>query len=130
MGDLMTVYADSDFYTREYLGGRAAVIPSAYFPFYARKASSYIDQYTFDRIGNTVPEAVRLCCCELAETLYRFDNSPSLNGVSNERVGDISVTYESAELKRQNLPKTIKGVISSWLACTGLLYRGGAYADE
>ena len=121
----MAVYADSDFYTRVYLGGRAAVISSAYFPFYARKASSYIDQYTFGCIGSDVLDVVRLCCCELAEALFRIDSSPSFNGISNERVGDISVSYESAEIKQKNLPKTVKSIVYSWLADTDLLYRGG-----
>ena len=125
----MTVYADSDFYTREYLSGRQAVISPALFPYYARKASSYIDQYTFGGIdADNVPEVVKMCCCELAETIFRLENSPSFNGVTSERVGDISRTYESGEAKQQNLNSSIKDVIRAWLLNTGLLYRGGAYA--
>lgn len=126
----MTTYADSDYYTRTYLSGKSAVISQVYFPFYARKASSYIRQYTFDQIGDNVPDVVKLCCCELAEELYRMDNSPVANGVSSEKVGDISVTYESAEQRRRLLPNTVKAIIYAWLADTGLLYRGGVYADE
>jgi hypothetical protein len=125
----MTVYADSDFYMREYLGGKQAVISPALFPFYARKASSYIDQYTFDRLqGAEIPEAVKMCCCELAETLYRIENSPTYNGVASERVGDISVNYESGASRQQSLNNSIKSVITTWLINTGLMYRGGAYA--
>ena len=125
----MTVYADSDFYTREYLSGRQAVISPAVFPYYARKASSYIDQYTFDGIdADNVPDVVKMCCCELAETLFRLENSPSFNGVTSERVGDISRTYESGEVKQQSLNVSIKNVVHAWLLNTGLLYRGGAYA--
>jgi len=125
----MTVYADSDFYTREYLSGRQAVISPALFPYYARKASSYIDQYTFDGIDeDNVPDVVKMCCCELAETLFRLENSPSFNGVISERVGDISRTYESGEVKQQSLNVSIKNVVHVWLLNTGLLYRGGAYA--
>lgn len=125
----MTVYADSDFYTREYLSGRQAVISPAVFPYYARKASSYIDQYTFDGIdADNVPDVVKMCCCELAETLFRLENSPSFNGVTSERVGDISRTYESGEAKQQSLNVSIKNVVHAWLLNTGLLYRGGAYA--
>ena len=125
----MTVYADSDFYTREYLSGRQAVISPAVFPYYARKASSYIDQYTFDGIdADNVPDVVKMCCCELAETLFRLENSPSFGGVTSERVGDISRTYESGEVKQQSLNVSIKNVVHAWLLNTGLLYRGGAYA--
>lgn len=125
----MTVYADSDFYTREYLSGKAAVLSTELFPHYARKASGYIRQYTFDNLGDEIPEAVKLCCCELAEVLFRIDNSPSAVGIASERVGDISRTYESESVKRQNLPGTIKDVIYAWLADTGLLYRGGRHVD-
>lgn len=121
----MTVYADNDFYTNEYLCDKKAVISAAYFPFYARKASSYINQYTFDNIGENIPECVRLCCCELAEALFTIDNSPSASGLTSERVGDLSVTYESSEVRRKSLPETIKGIVYSWLADSGLLYRGG-----
>lgn len=126
----MTVYADYAFYERQYLCGRAAVVSSAVFPFYVRKASRCIAQYTHDNIGADVPDAVRLCCCELAELLYQRSNAPAASGVTNEKVGDVSVSYESAEAVRQALPKEIKSVIYSWLADTGLLYRGGRHADK
>lgn len=121
----MTVYADSDFYVLSYLGDRAAVIPSDVFPFYARKASSCIKQYTADNIGEDIPECVRLCCCELAELLYLSSNGKSAGGVTSEKVGDITVSYESAQAARQALPKRIRSVVCSWLADTDLLCRGG-----
>lgn len=126
----MTVYADSDFYTREYLSGRQAVISPALFPYYARKASSYIDQYTFGGIdADNVPEVVKMCCCELSEMLFRYENSPAFNGVTSEKVGDISKTYESGG-SQSKLTSTISGVIYSWLYNSGLLYRGGAYVGQ
>lgn len=121
----MTVYADYDFYEREYLSGKAAIIPAGTFAYYARKASGYIKQYTFDNLSGEIPAAVRLCCCELAELLYQRGNAPAASGVTNEKVGDVSVSYESAEAVRQALPKEIKSVVYSWLADTGLLFRGG-----
>lgn len=127
----MTVYATSGFYQREYLSGKEAVIPSSMFPYYARKASGYIRQYTFDNIGETVPECVKLCCCELAEALYRLDSNQSVNGgISSEKVGDISVSYADAEELRGSLLDTVKDIIYAWLSDSGLLYRGGRYAGE
>ncbi len=125
----MTVYANNDFYTREYLNGKQAVISPAVFPFYARKASGYIDQFTFGNVDpDNVPDVVKMCCCEIAESLFVFENSPTFNGISSEKVGDISRTYESGESAPRNLANTVKSVAYSWLANTGLMYRGGAYA--
>lgn len=121
----MTVYADSNFYNREYLSGTAAAIPSEMFGHYAIKASKYINQYTAGNIGEEIPECVRMCCCELAELIYSCENGKSAGGVTTEKVGDISVSYESAESVKKNLQSQIKEVIRSWLADSGLLYRGG-----
>ena len=122
----MTVYANSDYYARTYLNGRAAVISSEPFPFYARKASSYIDQYTFGNIGEDIPDAVRLCCCELAEVLFTLENGRAAQqGISSEKVGDWTVSYESGTERQKLLPQRVKAVVYAWLADTGLLHRGG-----
>jgi hypothetical protein len=122
----MAAYADDIFYHHNYLPfDGAPVIPPGVFEFYARKASAYIRQYTLDNIGEDVPEAVKMCCCELAEILYNQQHTKAAQGIASEKVGDASVSYESAESQRQALPKTIKSVVYSWLADTGLLYRGG-----
>lgn len=121
----MTVYADGSFYERTYLSGRTAVIPSSEFGFYARRASNVIRQYTLGNIGGDVPESVRLCCCELAETIYAAENAKASAGVVSEKVGDVTVNYESAETLRRALPRRMKSVVYSWLADTGLLHRGG-----
>ena len=42
-----------------------------------------------------------------------------------EKVGDVTVNYESAETLRRALPRRMKSVVYSWLADTGLLHRGG-----
>lgn len=123
----MPVFADYIFY-RTYLEGSAAVIPQNDFYFYARKASARIKQYTLDNIGEEIPESVKLCCCELAEALYKFENSKSAGGVTSEKVGDISVSYEGAETVGRAESAKVKEIIYSWLADTGLLCRGGNYA--
>ena len=121
----MTVYADNDFYTNEYLNGKNAVIDTASFNFYARKATQVIKKYTFYNVDeNNIPECVKLCCCEVAELLYKADNSSASKGVISERVGDVSKSYENADSQGQALSKNIRSVIRSWLADTGLLYRG------
>lgn len=119
----MTVYADEKFYKNEYLCGRKAVIDTA-FDFYARQATTKIKQYTFDNIDETnIPDGVKMCCCEVAELLYKTENTAH-GGISSEKVGDQSVSYESTDIQTQNLRKNIKSSVYSWLAESGLLYRG------
>lgn len=121
----MTVYADNDFYTSEYLSGKKAVIDTASFNFYARKATQVIKKYTFDNVDEThIPECVKLCCCEVAELLYKADSSSASKGITSEKVGDVSVSYESTDSQGQALSKNIRSVVRSWLADTVLLYRG------
>ncbi len=121
----MTVYADNDFYTSEYLSGKKAVIDTASFDFYARKATQVIKKYTFGNVDETdIPECVKLCCCEVAELLFTTYNSSASKGITSEKVGDISVSYEGTDSQGQALSKNIRSVVRSWFADTGLLYRG------
>lgn len=127
----MTVYADVNFFLNNYNapgGGDASSALAVAFPKYARKASTIINQYTRGNIDvEHIPEEVKLCCCELAETLYKASQTKaSKEGVTSERVGDLSVSYESAESQRAAMPKMIKSIIYSWLADSGLLYTGGS----
>ena len=121
----MTVYADDRYYSVNYRGDTARLIPIELFDIYARKASAYINQYTFGNIGENVSDAVRSCCCELAEAIYQLDSGAAAQGVVSEKVGDISRSYESGEARRQSLPATVRSIVYSWLADTGLLFRGG-----
>lgn len=119
------IYADSNFYTSEYLCGKEAVIDTASFAFYARKASQLIKKYTFDNIPeDNIPECVKMCCCEIAERIYATENSPVSTGVLSESVGDMSKSYESSSTQTENLDKANKASIQTWLTGTGLLYRG------
>lgn len=120
----MTVFADENFYKEEYLCGRKAVIDTA-FNFYARKATQIIKNYCGEDVDVVIAgDRIKLCCCELAELLYTDEQSGSQSGISSESVGDMSVSYESTESTKQLLHKNIKSVVYSYLADTGLLYRG------
>lgn len=122
----MNAYADYEFYQSTYLGGRAAVITEG-FDGWAQKASAAIRQHTLGNIdeGN-VPECVKYCCCELAELFFLAENSKAAKeGVISEKVGDLSVSYESAEAFRQSVPRKTRAVIRLWLSDTGLLSTGG-----
>ncbi len=117
----MTNYADYAYYTGTYKG---AVIDTASFELYARKATLEIKKYTFYRIADTdIPDDVKMCCCELAELLYK-DKQEDTKGVASEKVGEYSVSYVSPEVKEKLLSVSVRSIIYNWLAMTGLLYRG------
>lgn len=126
----MTVYADETFYNEHYLHGRKAVI-SAAFDYYAMQASSLIDRYTFGNVdaANT-PDAVRYCCCELAEALFEAEQTrtaaKSANGasVASESVQGWSASYEPQESRTKALEASQSECIRRWLGNTGLLYAG------
>ena len=120
----MVIYADEDYYKKEYLQGKAAVITAA-FPYYSREASQVIKKYVFDNIDDEdIPEEVRMCCCEIAELAYKRDQSAQSDGVSSESVQGWSKSYESTESRRNAFDKAVRECIYNWLSSTGLLYRG------
>lgn len=123
----MTVYADYNYYTTEYLAGKSAAVTAADFTYYAKQASALIDQYTFGNINpENVPEAVKNCCCELAEQSYKADTSESAGkvGISSESVQGWSISYESSEARKTAIKSAQRDCIYKWLSNTGLLYSG------
>ena len=121
----MTIYADETFYQESYLQGRNAVITAA-FSYYAMLASREIDKYIHSGISpESVPEAVRFCCCELAELSFQNADFQANHGsVASESVQGWSVSYESAEAQKTALKANQKECIYRWLSDTGLLSSG------
>jgi hypothetical protein len=122
---ILTVYADENYYKSEYLCGRKAVITSA-FAYYAREATLIINAYTGSNIDDTkdIIEPVKLCCCEVAELMYKADNMSGSEGITSEKVGDVSRSYESCEVRKKQLTRCVKSAVYKYLADTDLLYRG------
>ena len=123
----MTVYADYNYYTTEYLAGKSAAVAEADFPYYARQASATINQYTHGNIDeNNVPEEARLCCCELVEAMNAANLSEASQkaGVSSESVQGWSQSYESSEARETAFRSSQRECIYKWLGGTGLLYSG------
>ena len=121
----MTSYTTVEYYTDNYLMGREAVIDTASFPFYALKATRIINQYTFGNIdeSNLIDE-VRMCCCEIAESIYNTEQQERPKGIQSEKVGEYSITYEKdTDIDAQKY-SALKSIIYNWLSDTGLLYRG------
>lgn len=120
------IYADEEFYRESYLLGRKSVI-SIGFLFYAHQASQVIDQYTFGRLRERqeVPEVVRMCCCELAESEYRREKQQKeAGGKVSEKVGTYSVSFGSAQETAATAGQERREIIMKWLADTGLCYQG------
>ena len=92
-------YADYDFYTTSYFGN---VVPEADFPRLAERASDFVDNMTFDRLVDGLPEnersqkRIKKAVCSLAELMYQIElaeknavNQASVN-LTDTNVGDIS----------------------------------------
>ena len=119
-------YADEGFYTDRYLLGRKPVI-SAGFDFYSRQASQVIDSYTFGRLKQTakIPEAVRLCCCELAEAEFsREKQKRDSGGKTSEKIGTYSVSFTSSGERDSAYAGEQEAIVLKWLGGTGLCYQG------
>jgi hypothetical protein len=117
----MTNYADCAYYTGTYKG---AVIDAASFDSYARKATQIIKQYTFGNVDEaSTPDEVKMCCCEVAEVIFKADKSRH-PGKTSEKTGEASVSYESDASIDAKLEKDTVKTLYNWLGMTGLLYRG------
>ena len=118
----MTNYADYAYYTDTYGG---AVIDTASFNLYARKATQTIKLNTFNRItDDNIPEEAKMCCCELAELIYRHETTEDNGNIASEKVGEHSVSYVDRQKLDEMHNEKCTEIINNWLAMTGLLYRG------
>ena len=125
------IYADYSYYTGTYYGN---MIPEADFMRCAARASDYIDRLTLDRASAYVEahpedEKVKKACCAAAEQYYMIgiarENAAADGGeIASESVGSHSVTYRSAAESEANLEAVLHKAVTSYLATTGLLYRG------
>lgn len=115
---------DYTFYTENYLSGKEAVLDAAFFPYWERKACNAVRGLTFGNIKESgeIPEAVRMCVCEVAELLYTQEERAKESGVASEKVGDYSVTYRTQMETEKNTE--VRKVVTEWLAGTGLMYCG------
>ena len=124
----MKVYADLDFYQSGYLLGREPSISDEAFHYWAMLATSEIRQCTFNRVDDMeeIPEAVRMCCCEIAEKLYSVESVKDENGMILQSYGNDGETgtYKTEELSEKQIQKSIAQIVRRWLANTDLLYCG------
>lgn len=131
------MYADFPYYQDGYCG--QVVTDAVAFRTAAARASEYMDNVTFGRLENGVPESfsepVKKCCCALAETMVMYQ----LNGTTTAESGakksetqrNYSVTYSTpAETlgallgSNATIQDYLYQIAIQYLGRTGLLYRG------
>lgn len=118
------MYADYNFYQKEYLG---SLIPETAFAGVERAASAYVNYITHNRIPADLPESVmvrvKMAVCAVAETCYKqmTDENPT---VSSESVGNHSKSYAVVNkgLDERQHEKLVNA--KTYLHGTGLMYGG------
>lgn len=137
------VYADYEYYKNVYFG---TAIKEDDFKRLSMRASAYIDYYTQGRAEKHAElDAVKMCCCDLAEQYQVIENAQALAQkslaysmestgpeASSESVGSWSKSYRSGgesaaqySAAADNSKQMLASVVRQYLAGTGLLYRGG-----
>lgn len=136
------IYADFEYYTNDYMGRS---IQELDFPRLAMRASRYIDYITQTKAQKSADlEAVKMCCCALAESEQQIEtaqelaqkslSAASVDGaeVQSESVGGWSRSFRSGGSSAQDAASAAESarslrfsVAQEYLTSTGLLYRGG-----
>lgn len=123
------VYATFAYYVETYYG---TAIPEESFKKAIRKASQYIDHFTFGRITEenaeeypTLPD----CACDMAEAVYKMlGSSGTEKEKKSENTDGYSVTYVTecvdGQSKEAVLKKKLLSIAKLYLSETGLLYCG------
>lgn len=124
------VYATYQDYTEKYSG--TAVTAANVFDRLARKASAYIDMFTFGRINegnvNSFP-SLSVCVCDMVDTIFFSEDKDGLKKEKkSESTDGYSVTYVAegtdGELAEEKLKKKLYSIAKLYLINTGLLYCG------
>ena len=122
------MFSSYSFYTDLYHGN---LLTEAEFPKYADRADTWLEYWTRGRVSwpdlpVPVLTAIKKAECAVADALRASE--PAFPGhdpaVQKEAVGDYSVTFRSASELDAETRAGIYGIITHYLAFTGLLFRG------
>jgi len=106
---------DLVFYIENYGGERK--IPASLFSLWGKRAEAVLIHITDGKIkGQENLECVRFCICEIAEFLYKQENT---SGIKSENNDGYSVSYQERDIKKEILK-----IAETYLGETDLLYRG------
>lgn len=116
-------YATYDYYTNDYFG---TALTEKEFPKYARRASAEMDHVTFGRLSKLseeeITDSIRDCMCDVAERMHHFETSKG-SDLASENNDGYSVSYRdtgNTDTQKHEIHATIR----TYLAVTGLMYRG------
>ncbi len=114
----MTAWADYSFYISEYLAGREPTVSEADFRSYAVSATAIAKRYTGDAITeDNIPDEAKHAVCALSEALSVHESGRmQASGITSEKTGDLSVTYESAANRETAFAAQTADIIRTWLA--------------
>ena len=124
------VYATYEYYVEEY--GGVSISKEPVFNRMARKASQYIDMFTFGRIneGNvsTFP-SLSPCVCDMAEAIFfELGEKGDKKEKKSESTDGYSVTYVTegtdGSIEEEKLKRKLYSIANLYLINTGLLYCG------
>lgn len=128
------IYADYSYYSDSYYGD---LIPEDDYIKCAARASDYIDRITMNRAQDYMvlhpdSDAVKKACCAIAEQLLQINRTRAAaiaegGEIASESVGSHSVSYRSGTETAAALEANLRRIAASYLATTGLLYRGIPY---
>jgi len=123
----MVSFSTKEYYESDYLMGRQAVISTALIPYHLIRATQDIKIYTGVNVIETEPfsDDLQMCCCEVADCIYKSEYSINSSGIKSEKVGEYAITYEDKKVLEESTRIKIKSIVYAWLGNTALLYRGG-----
>lgn len=124
------VYATHQYYQEKYFGVTISDEPT--FNRLARKASLYIDQFTFGRIneGNVDKfPSLPACVCDMADIIFFEEGTDgSKKEKKSESTDGYSVTYVTdgvdGKTAEEKLKRKLYSIAKLYLINTGLLYCG------
>lgn len=121
-------YATQDDYTK-WLQGSKGVIPLAEFPRWSSRATIRINKNKVDL--QTIPIYLVECTCEVAEILFKDNQTKQAGELKSMSIGGYSESYVDQKQETGKLKQEIDGTIRDYLAFTDLhndfIFRG-AYA--
>lgn len=113
------IYADYDFYTKEYLG----TMEQKSFDRLAIQASAYIDAVTFERAAAIPQDDIRfkklkMCCCALADVLLSCENGGE---VTSERNDGWEISHAVYAANAISPSQKLYSTALLWLGNSGLM---------
>lgn len=109
-------------YYKETYGG--SLIPENRWKSLEIKMTARLNQYTFNRMKEGEwPEEAKAALCEMCEYAYRDEKR---GGKTSETNDGCSATYDTG----RSLDATLYGIAETYLANTGLMYRGVMNYDD